>query len=647
MSYNVKNTAGATVAVVPDRHIDRDSTSLSLVGFNVTNYGLEHAENFVQLLENFAAATAPANPIPGQIWYDSVLQKLKCYNGTAWMIAGAGGIDSVSGDPTEGGLGGIYHLYIGALDTSALLFFAGGKIVMVVSSIDIPQANLPANVTVGEAQYALQSRFPHGVDAGTTLARDAADYIFSGKVKRGHQADFAGGSNVANVNKPAGWAYIDIGANTVALMLSNGQIICAVSQVVIAAGSLPISISLEVMSENPDGSRAEATVSMPFRANFTGGLSAGFTFSSGMSLGGFVTASVVASMISDEATARAAAIESLRVWVDASSATAMKMLTLETKFTTAAGTSSFASAIDYVLAQSTDTGAVTAAITSLKTEFTNALGVSTWSDALTKLSASSNASAANSAAITELKSAFQNTTGSSNIATAVQTLWTEATATGSSAGWGVTLNSNGYVTGVEQFNGGASNNFFKVTASRFYIADGNIEFIPFEVRNGTVYIKNAVIEDLTIGATKITPNSLSVPVIVHGTDQFVSSPVGNITTVMTTGNIVVGDNFGGNALCVFLGEIDTASFVDVGMRAFLDIDTGSGFVQVAQIQLGVRTNNGDTYFKMPIVMTHAVTNVTSIAYRLRATPYTLPSGGTPSPSSYLRNPRFMIFGAKR
>ena len=46
-------------------------TSLGFVGKNYTGYSKVLAENFLHLLENFASATAPANPIIGQLWYDT------------------------------------------------------------------------------------------------------------------------------------------------------------------------------------------------------------------------------------------------------------------------------------------------------------------------------------------------------------------------------------------------------------------------------------------------------------------------------------------------------------------------------------------------------------------------------------------------
>lgn len=58
---------------VPDMPpgINTVDTSLSLVGRGYPNYGQKIAENFVHLLENFAGPVPPANPIEGQLWYDT------------------------------------------------------------------------------------------------------------------------------------------------------------------------------------------------------------------------------------------------------------------------------------------------------------------------------------------------------------------------------------------------------------------------------------------------------------------------------------------------------------------------------------------------------------------------------------------------
>ena len=65
-------------------------TSLNLVGRNTTSYGVEFNQNFLKLLENFANATPPANPVEGQLWWDSSSgeEGLKVYDGTQWIAAG-------------------------------------------------------------------------------------------------------------------------------------------------------------------------------------------------------------------------------------------------------------------------------------------------------------------------------------------------------------------------------------------------------------------------------------------------------------------------------------------------------------------------------------------------------------------------------
>ncbi len=62
-------------------------TSLVFPGRNVTGYGQIIAENFLALLENFASATQPVNPIEGQLWYDTENSSLKLYDNVTWTAA--------------------------------------------------------------------------------------------------------------------------------------------------------------------------------------------------------------------------------------------------------------------------------------------------------------------------------------------------------------------------------------------------------------------------------------------------------------------------------------------------------------------------------------------------------------------------------
>jgi hypothetical protein len=81
MAYVITKTTGEKLTIVNDGTIDQ-TTNLTLVGRNYSNFGQIINENFVKLLENFANTTAPTAPIMGQLWYDSANKKLKVYNGS-------------------------------------------------------------------------------------------------------------------------------------------------------------------------------------------------------------------------------------------------------------------------------------------------------------------------------------------------------------------------------------------------------------------------------------------------------------------------------------------------------------------------------------------------------------------------------------
>ncbi len=91
MPYTVRFTDNINKGelIVEDREINTD-TSLKFPGKQSTSYGQDIAENFLHLLENFAAPNPPANPAEGQVWYDNstTVNQLKVYDGTNWVASG-------------------------------------------------------------------------------------------------------------------------------------------------------------------------------------------------------------------------------------------------------------------------------------------------------------------------------------------------------------------------------------------------------------------------------------------------------------------------------------------------------------------------------------------------------------------------------
>ena len=82
MAYTLYNSDGTILAIIPDGTVDQHSTSLALVGKNLTSYGQYLNENFITLLSNGASGDAnrTLNPVTGQLWYDSINSNLDIYD---------------------------------------------------------------------------------------------------------------------------------------------------------------------------------------------------------------------------------------------------------------------------------------------------------------------------------------------------------------------------------------------------------------------------------------------------------------------------------------------------------------------------------------------------------------------------------------
>lgn len=72
MAYTIVKSDGTFLTTIADGTMNVTSTSLGLPGRNYAGYGQPQDTNFVHLVENFAASTVPANPLRGQLWYDTV-----------------------------------------------------------------------------------------------------------------------------------------------------------------------------------------------------------------------------------------------------------------------------------------------------------------------------------------------------------------------------------------------------------------------------------------------------------------------------------------------------------------------------------------------------------------------------------------------
>lgn len=145
-----------------------------------------------------------------------------------------------------------------------------------------------------------------------------------------------------------------------------------------------------------------------------------------------------------------------------------------------------------------------------------------------KMNALQSASDTNSASITSLSTTVTNNQSSTASSLATLTATTNShtssisTLSGASstygARWGVTLNSNGHMSGLLMNNGGASKSNITMVADSVVIAStsGGVQVAPFAVSGSTVYMDNVVARNIganTITTAKIVANNIATTTV--------------------------------------------------------------------------------------------------------------------------------------
>ncbi len=71
MAYTIVKSDGTVLTTIADGTINTTSTTQGLPGRNYAGYGATLDTNIVHQLENFAYTSPPANPLRGQLWYNT------------------------------------------------------------------------------------------------------------------------------------------------------------------------------------------------------------------------------------------------------------------------------------------------------------------------------------------------------------------------------------------------------------------------------------------------------------------------------------------------------------------------------------------------------------------------------------------------
>lgn len=106
MAYTVNKTDGTVVTTIVDSTID-NTTSITLFGKSYSGFGELLNEDLVKLLENSASTSAPTAPLKGELWFDTVSNSLKVYDGTSFKPSG--GARTSATEPSSPSAGDLWH----------------------------------------------------------------------------------------------------------------------------------------------------------------------------------------------------------------------------------------------------------------------------------------------------------------------------------------------------------------------------------------------------------------------------------------------------------------------------------------------------------------------------------------------------------
>jgi len=211
MAYTIVKSDGTVLTTIADGTINTTNTSLGLPGRNYAGYGESLDTNFVHITENFADSTPPANPLRGQIWYDTSDSTLKVCptdgesNALAWLSltsTSSGGATTfgsvtVTGNLSAGNITATTHSNATNMTTSYLTVttqanVALGNIVSAeigtLTTTDITSGSQSTNGTLTGVWTANGAGTANGV-AGTSMWVTGGNLVITGGASIGIKTD--------------------------------------------------------------------------------------------------------------------------------------------------------------------------------------------------------------------------------------------------------------------------------------------------------------------------------------------------------------------------------------------------------------------------------------------------------------------------
>jgi hypothetical protein len=222
MAYTINKTDGTKLVTLRDGTVDVATTDLALFGKGYAGFGERLNENFVKMLENFANPTAPANKIRGQLWYDTLSNQIKVWNGSKFKPVGSS--TNSAAQPTNANTGDMWfdtsnsQLYVYSSTAWTLIgptAVAGSGVTAVSSETIKDNAGVNKSILklvtndvivgiVSAEEFTPQTPISGftvtGIKKGITLSESVSDNRFYGTANTADNLQVSAGVNVAAAN---------------------------------------------------------------------------------------------------------------------------------------------------------------------------------------------------------------------------------------------------------------------------------------------------------------------------------------------------------------------------------------------------------------------------------------------------------------
>ena len=222
MAYTINKTDGTKLVTLRDGTVDVATTDLALFGKGYAGFGERLNENFVKMLENFANTTAPANKIRGQLWYDTLSNQIKVWNGSKFKPVGSS--TNSAAQPTNANTGDMWfdtsnsQLYVYSSTAWTLIgptAVAGSGVTAVSSETIKDNAGVNKSILklvtndvivgiVSAEEFTPQTPISGftvtGIKKGITLSESVSDNRFYGTANTADNLQVSAGVNVAAAN---------------------------------------------------------------------------------------------------------------------------------------------------------------------------------------------------------------------------------------------------------------------------------------------------------------------------------------------------------------------------------------------------------------------------------------------------------------